>query len=144
MAMVGKLIWMPPWLNLLSVCPGWCGSVDWVPACEPKGHRFDSQSGHMPRLWARPPVVGMQEATTHGHSFLPPFLSLYIYIYFLKKPREKRKNLLSVLFTLFTNSSDQPEAPNMAPYSEVSRSPHGKVITVDPFNHRRASNLSSF
>ena len=24
--------------------PGWCGSVDWVLACEPKGHQFNSQS----------------------------------------------------------------------------------------------------
>ena len=24
--------------------PGWCGSVDWVPACKPKGWWFDSQS----------------------------------------------------------------------------------------------------
>ena len=30
--------------------PGWCGSVDWVLACEPNGHQFDSQSGHMPGL----------------------------------------------------------------------------------------------
>ena len=36
--------------------PGWCGSVDWAPACEPKGHQFDSQLGHMPGLWARSPV----------------------------------------------------------------------------------------
>ena len=27
--------------------PSYCGSVDGVPACEPKGHRLDSQSGHM-------------------------------------------------------------------------------------------------
>ena len=45
--------------------PGWCGSVDWALACESKGHRFDSQSGHMPGLWARSPVEGIQEATTH-------------------------------------------------------------------------------
>ena len=48
-----------------SLDPGWCGSVDWVPACEPKGHRFDSQSGHMPGLQARSPIGGVQEATTH-------------------------------------------------------------------------------
>ena len=40
-------------------CPGWCGSVDWVPACEPKGCQFNSQSGHMPRLQARSPVGGL-------------------------------------------------------------------------------------
>ena len=32
---------------------GWCGSVDWVPACEPKGCWFNSQSGHMPGFWAK-------------------------------------------------------------------------------------------
>ena len=30
--------------------PGWCGSVDWVPACEQKGPWFDSRSGPMPGL----------------------------------------------------------------------------------------------
>ena len=35
--------------------PGWCSSVDCVPACKPKGHRFDSQSGHIPELWPRFP-----------------------------------------------------------------------------------------
>ena len=48
-----------------NVCPGWCGSVDWVRACEPKGCWFDSQSGHTPGLWARSPFGGMREATTH-------------------------------------------------------------------------------
>ena len=45
--------------------PGWCGSVDWAAACELKGHRFDSQSGHMPGLWARSPVGDARESTTH-------------------------------------------------------------------------------
>ena len=30
--------------------PSWCGSLDWVLACEPKGHWFNSLSGHMPGL----------------------------------------------------------------------------------------------
>ena len=38
--------------------PSWRGSVDSVPACKPKGHRFGSQSGHMPGLQARSPVQG--------------------------------------------------------------------------------------
>ena len=60
-------------------CSGWCGSVDWVPACEPKGRWFNSQSEHMPGLWARSPVSGAWEATTHWHIgvslslFVPPF-----------------------------------------------------------------------
>ena len=45
--------------------PGWCSSVDWVPACKPKGHQFYSWSGHMPGLQARSPVEGVWEATTH-------------------------------------------------------------------------------
>ena len=40
--------------------PGWCGSVDSVPACEPKGHRFNSQSEHMPGLQAGSPVGSAQ------------------------------------------------------------------------------------
>ena len=47
--------------------PVWCGSVDWVLACEPKGRWFNSQSGHMPGLRARPPLGGVQEATTHWY-----------------------------------------------------------------------------
>ena len=39
--------------------------MDWELACEPRGYRFDSQSGHMPGLWAKSPVGGVQGATTH-------------------------------------------------------------------------------
>ena len=58
------------WVSFLLIwnrlcCPGWCGSVDWVLACEPKGHWFDSQSGHMPGLRARSPAGGVREATIH-------------------------------------------------------------------------------
>ena len=45
-----------PWLGWLS---------EWSTGCEPKGLRFDSQSGHMPGLLAKSPVGGAQEATTH-------------------------------------------------------------------------------
>ena len=47
------------------ISPGWCGSVDGAWTCEPKGHQFDSQSGHMPGLQARSPGGGTREATTH-------------------------------------------------------------------------------
>ena len=40
--------------------PGWCGSVDWVLACEPKGCWFNSWSGHMPALQARSTSGGVQ------------------------------------------------------------------------------------
>ena len=43
------------------------GVAQWTewPAWEPKGRRFDSESGHMPGLRTRSPVGGVQEATTH-------------------------------------------------------------------------------
>ena len=62
-------------LKIDKNCPGWCGSVDWEPACEPKGRWFNSQSGHMPGLRARSPVGGTWEATTHqcfSPSLSPP------------------------------------------------------------------------
>ena len=46
-------------MNIKMVGPGWYGSVDRAPACEPKGHGFDSQSGHMPELWTGSPVGGV-------------------------------------------------------------------------------------
>ena len=45
--------------------PGWCGSVDWVPACKPKSHWFDSQSGNLPGLQTRSPDEGLREATVY-------------------------------------------------------------------------------
>ena len=52
--------------------PGWCASVDWVPACKPKGHWFDSHSGHMPGLWVRCPVGGHVRG---NHALMFLFLS---------------------------------------------------------------------
>ena len=61
-------------------CPGWRGSprwttFSWVPACEPKGHWFDSQSGHMPGLPARSPVGRMRG----NHTLV--FLSLSFFLF---------------------------------------------------------------
>ena len=69
-------------VNKSQFCPGWCGSVDWVLACEPKGCWFDFCSGHLPALWARSPVGGVQEATTHWcfSPFLSPSLPLSLKI----------------------------------------------------------------
>ena len=69
-------------------CAGWCGSVDWVPTCKPKGHQFDSQSGQMSGLRARSPVGSMWQATTHWcflPLFLPPLSSLKINIFYSRK-----------------------------------------------------------
>ena len=70
------------YLKTVKIYPGWCGSVDWVPDWEPKGHRFDSQSGHMPGSQARSPVWGAWEATTHWcvSSSLSPSLPLSLKI----------------------------------------------------------------
>ena len=95
---IGRTMWMYlPLLNCtlkrLSPSPGWCGSVDWVWACKPKGCQFDSQSGYMSVLQARSPVGGVQEATTHWCFFpsLSPYrpLSLQINKIFLKIPFKK-------------------------------------------------------
>ena len=57
----------------ISISPGWCGSVDWALAWEPKGCWFNSQSGHMSGLRARSPAGGMREVTTID--FFSPSLS---------------------------------------------------------------------
>ena len=51
--------------------PGWCSSVDWALTCKPKGPWFDSQSGHMPGLWARSPVRDACERQPHIAVSLP-------------------------------------------------------------------------
>ena len=67
--------------------PGWCGSVDWLLACEPKSHQFGSQSGPMPGLQARSSLGAVWETTKHStlthqcfSSFLSPFLPLSLKI----------------------------------------------------------------
>ena len=39
------------------------GSVDWTLFHKAKGHWFNSQSGHMPRLWVGPLLGHVPEAT---------------------------------------------------------------------------------
>ena len=63
------LIWMPAPLKRKTISPGWCGSVDWVLACKPKGRQFNAQSGHMPGLQARSPVKGRARGN-HTMTFL--------------------------------------------------------------------------
>ena len=65
-----------------SMCSDW----GWVLSCKPKGHRFDSQWGHMPGLWARSLLGGKQEATDQCFSVTSMFLSLFLpFPHFLKK-----------------------------------------------------------
>ena len=60
--------------TIKDVSPDWCGSVDWLLACEEKGCLFDSQSGHVPGS----PVGGVQEVTAYWCFFpsLSPSLPL--------------------------------------------------------------------
>ena len=61
--------------------PGWCGSVNWAPACKPKVCQFDSQPGHMPGLQARSPVRGVREPTNQCfYPSLSPSLPLCLKI----------------------------------------------------------------
>ena len=52
--------------------------IEYQPACEPKGRQINSQSGHMPGLWARSPVEGIWEATNQCISHRLMFLSFSI------------------------------------------------------------------
>ena len=67
---------------------GWCRSVDWAPACKPKGHWFDSQSGYMPGLRTRSPVGG---APRGNHTLMFLFLS-----FSLPFPLSKNKYIKSL------------------------------------------------
>ena len=49
--------------------------MDWVQACKPKRHQFDSQSGHVPGLRARSPVEGCARGD-HTLTFLSFSFSL--------------------------------------------------------------------
>ena len=99
-----KIEWMGLWLMGLSGL---------VPACEAKGRWFNSQSGHMPVLQAKPPVGGARESTTHWcfSSSLSPSFTL--------SPKINTKNLLKtrvdeVLY--FTESSGSPA--NQVPFEQ--------------------------
>ena len=66
------------------------------PACEPGGHWFDTQSGHMPGLRARSPAGGVQEATTLtflslSFSFLPLSLKMNKLKSLKKRERERER-----------------------------------------------------
>ena len=63
--------------NIYYIPPGWCGSVDWALACEPKGRWFNPQSGHMPGLQPRSPVNRLRQPMmflSHINVSLPLFL----------------------------------------------------------------------
>ena len=81
-----------------TVSPGWCGSVDWAPACKLMGHRFNSLSGHMLGLGARSLVGGIREATTHW--YFSSFLSLFLPLSLKINKEKKRINFIVILLLL--------------------------------------------
>ena len=86
--LVNHALWAelcPPQNSYLD--PVWCGSVDWVPACEPKCHWFNSQSGHMHGLQSRSPVWGLLEAIDQCISCTLMFLSLSPFLPFSEKKK---------------------------------------------------------
>ena len=80
-------------------CPGWCGSVNCMPACEPKGHWFDSQSGHMSGLQNRFPSCERQPISVPlKHGCFAPTLSPSLT---LSKKKKKKKRTFLVLYILY-------------------------------------------
>ena len=107
-----SLIWSG---YVIRIYPRWCGSVDWVPACEPKGCWFNSQTGHMPGLQTRSPVGGTQEATTHwcfSPSLSPslPFSKKKINK-ILKKKSVRNMCLANIFPPFFSSSFHSPNSP---------------------------------
>ena len=43
-------------LKKKRIYPGWVAQLVGASSCTPKGCRFDSQSGQIPRLWVQAPV----------------------------------------------------------------------------------------
>ena len=99
---------------------GWCGSVNWALACEPKGDQCDSQSRHMPGLWTRSPVGGVWETTTHWwfspslSSSLPLSLKLYK---ILKKKKKKKTHFPGHLVKM----GDEPYKLTCSPSRQPTR-----------------------
>ena len=57
------LVFLTGSINLILIIKKSQPWVEWLSGlsvtCEPKGLQFDSQSGHIPGFWARPPVGGV-------------------------------------------------------------------------------------
>ena len=71
----------------VTICsPGWCGSVGWVPA----GLWTKGSPVRLPGLWARSPVRGAWEVTTHGY-FSPSLSSSFPLCLKIKKIFGKKK-----------------------------------------------------
>ena len=77
---------------------------------EPKGHQFNSQSGHMPGLQARSPVGAMWDVTTHWcfSPSLSPSLPLSLKI---NKTFKKVENLALAGVAQWTKLWPEPKGP---------------------------------
>ena len=109
--------------------PGWCGSVDWALACEPKGHWFYPLSRQMLRLHAGPLLGVCKRQPTDVSlaywslsSSLSPSLPLSL---------KKKLNLKKIMFTLYvsryTNQWDDPSflhPPLLGRHSSLSPGKH--------------------
>ena len=86
----------------------WCGSVDWVPAWEPKGRRFDSQ------LRAHAWVAGQVPSRGHtriNHTLMFPSLSPSLHLSkkinkIFKKKNTVRYYLISVRMAIINKSTN--------------------------------------
>ena len=96
-----SLILWPVVKKTLGYFPGWCSSVNWAQAWDPEGRSFNSRSGHMPGLWARSPVGGVWEATTHWYfsPSLSPSLPLTLKINKILKKKKNSRLFYSLTFT---------------------------------------------
>ena len=67
--------WLFLGITKFSLGAGWCSSVDWVQACEPKSCQFDSQSGHIHGFLGQVSSRGRMRSN-HTLIFLSLFSSL--------------------------------------------------------------------
>ena len=93
------------WRNKTALI--WCGSVDWALACEPTGHWFNSQSGHMPGLRARSSVGVALEATTHWCFSLSLSPSLPLSLNTNKENIFKEEKALKIRQTIKNTNTDR-------------------------------------
>ena len=113
-----KLIFINMRIKIVRLfCSGWCVSVDWVLACEPKGCWFNSQSEHMPGLWARSPAEDVQKKTDQCISRTSMFLSLSFSIPSLVSKKKKITKILilnsKVFYHYMLSQSQSREVQNL-------------------------------
>ena len=88
--------------------PGWCGSVDWALAWEPKGRWLDSQSGHKPVLQAGS-LVGAHERQPYINVSLPLYLFPFPSLKINKILKKKKRFSLLVIFSSWSIHMPLPQ-----------------------------------